>query len=737
MVAKKTINLYKAWHNFDPENVVEIEIPDPVPPMRVVGTCGRIDYSSSKWEGNPVYYYHIIRRNPPMFAVDSVGNEFIVGNIDVAGNYRVENGKKVSNGIDDWPRAQPKNQKYRPPPKGRGVTKLGVLEMIEYFGENGKAVTKHYSDRYFTAHPDADWCYISKPHPMAQQDGVGRANPVGGKIKTSRGATKPTFEVHCPICGIMLIHTHAPEYAQEVADKHQRETGHVCQPYRYNPHRANPANTKYATLAFGVSGTDIEPILTDLAQSGAIIVDTSGRERESRVAVQTEDWQGFKHKFMQTPSLRYLKNPNMTAKYPGQCRECGRHINVGDRIFWEPGRGARHIECTTGRPAPRPQARCRLCGATDPQGSMCPMSDEGEGPHQIVTAPVATQSAPGTVRPFSTGFESGPSTPSPPPASRQRMCEFCGAMPVFGRYRKCRACYLEERDYGPQDNPTASGTFSHPLDGVRKHKLMTKDIATCIPRVGATDGLPLHKRMVCTKFFSPYSGGTWYPLEFDGQDQFFGLVIGDGVELGYFGLTELQSAQRGGTPLVEREKYWQPVILGEVDDPKVRDYLRGMGAANPSLSDYGCRNCGASLLHNDPRAVKLGLCYSCWSAQYRRANPAKCDKCGTDRADKYVRRPTGQVWCSRCDRDQPQDVMGWVLECPKCINRIEYSVADLQREMGISAPPFEVECPTCFQSVSSDHIIDEVLKTRDEGWENPRRTAQNAPQSTMSWRGDR
>jgi len=33
------------------------------------------------------------------------------------------------------------------------------------------------------------------------------------------------------------------------------------------------------------------------------------------------------------------------AKYPGTCRKCGRQINVGDRIDWQKGRGASHIEC--------------------------------------------------------------------------------------------------------------------------------------------------------------------------------------------------------------------------------------------------------------------------------------------------------------------------------------------------------------------------------------------------------
>ena len=36
------------------------------------------------------------------------------------------------------------------------------------------------------------------------------------------------------------------------------------------------------------------------------------------------------------------------------------------------------------------------------------------------------------------------------------------------------------------------------------------------------------------KFFTPWSNWTWYATEFDGEDTFFGLVIGLETELGYF-----------------------------------------------------------------------------------------------------------------------------------------------------------------------------------------------------------
>jgi len=35
----------------------------------------------------------------------------------------------------------------------------------------------------------------------------------------------------------------------------------------------------------------------------------------------------------------------ITAKYPGRCKKCGGQINVGDKIEWERGKGAEHVEC--------------------------------------------------------------------------------------------------------------------------------------------------------------------------------------------------------------------------------------------------------------------------------------------------------------------------------------------------------------------------------------------------------
>jgi hypothetical protein len=69
--------------------------------------------------------------------------------------------------------------------------------------------------------------------------------------------------------------------------------------------------------------------------------------------------------------------------------------------------------------------------------------------------------------------------------------------------------------------------------------------------------------MAWVKFFSPYSNATWYITEFDGRDTMFGWAdLGYG-ELGYISLRELENANRGGLPLVERDMYWKPRPLSK------------------------------------------------------------------------------------------------------------------------------------------------------------------------------
>lgn len=67
--------------------------------------------------------------------------------------------------------------------------------------------------------------------------------------------------------------------------------------------------------------------------------------------------------------------------------------------------------------------------------------------------------------------------------------------------------------------------------------------------------------LVICKFFYPDCSLTWYAIEFDGHDLFFGWVDSDFPELGYFTLHEMQQT-RGNLGLpIERDVHFTPCRL--------------------------------------------------------------------------------------------------------------------------------------------------------------------------------
>jgi len=70
--------------------------------------------------------------------------------------------------------------------------------------------------------------------------------------------------------------------------------------------------------------------------------------------------------------------------------------------------------------------------------------------------------------------------------------------------------------------------------------------------------------LVQVKFFTPDAQWTWYASEFDGEDIFFGLVIGLEIELGYFSLSELKSVKGPLGLLIERDLHFKSKTLQEL-----------------------------------------------------------------------------------------------------------------------------------------------------------------------------
>ena len=91
----------------------------------------------------------------------------------------------------------------------------------------------------------------------------------------------------------------------------------------------------------------------------------------------------------------------------------------------------------------------------------------------------------------------------------------------------------------PQHQAKAVNTV---LESIQKSKLLPKKVLELLPPLGSTEGQKDPKAVV--KFFTPDSSWTWFATEFDGTDQFFGLVDGFERELGYFSLKELLECSR-------------------------------------------------------------------------------------------------------------------------------------------------------------------------------------------------
>ena len=92
--------------------------------------------------------------------------------------------------------------------------------------------------------------------------------------------------------------------------------------------------------------------------------------------------------------------------------------------------------------------------------------------------------------------------------------------------------------------------------------LLTEEIAKSIPQLYAMENTK--DPLVVCKFFLPATKWTWYVIEFDGKDRFFGYVIGEYNELGYFSLSELEEVEGPYGLKVERDLYFEPLPLSEV-----------------------------------------------------------------------------------------------------------------------------------------------------------------------------
>ncbi len=105
-------------------------------------------------------------------------------------------------------------------------------------------------------------------------------------------------------------------------------------------------------------------------------------------------------------------------------------------------------------------------------------------------------------------------------------------------------------------------------------KLITKQVAEQMSKypLYSQDGKGL-EAVVTAKFF--LQNFTWYVLEWDGEDTFFGVVDGHVTEYGYFSLRELESLRGMFGQKVERDTGFEPKTLREAgkSEPYLEDFV--------------------------------------------------------------------------------------------------------------------------------------------------------------------
>jgi hypothetical protein len=95
-------------------------------------------------------------------------------------------------------------------------------------------------------------------------------------------------------------------------------------------------------------------------------------------------------------------------------------------------------------------------------------------------------------------------------------------------------------------------------------ELLTQEIREKLPKLYSTEHIPEEDKILVVKFFTPDSGWTWYAVEFDGQDTFFGYVQGMENEWGYFSLKELEDAVGPLGLGIERDVFFEPTKFGKL-----------------------------------------------------------------------------------------------------------------------------------------------------------------------------
>lgn len=96
-------------------------------------------------------------------------------------------------------------------------------------------------------------------------------------------------------------------------------------------------------------------------------------------------------------------------------------------------------------------------------------------------------------------------------------------------------------------------------------ELLTDELRARLPALYSQETEP--DAMIYAKFFTPWTGWTWFVTEGSKQEDdfiFFGYVIGLESEWGYFSLNELESIRGPAGLTIERDLYFTPKHTSEI-----------------------------------------------------------------------------------------------------------------------------------------------------------------------------
>ncbi len=121
--------------------------------------------------------------------------------------------------------------------------------------------------------------------------------------------------------------------------------------------------------------------------------------------------------------------------------------------------------------------------------------------------------------------------------------------------------------------------------------LLTDELRHALPPLGSDLEKPLEAMMVHARFFDPCAGWSWYPIEFDGTDIFFGIVASSNMAFaGQFTLRELEALSDpddADRRVARRDEEFSPVQLGELirREPKLAKVFSRSGLGLVGLED--------------------------------------------------------------------------------------------------------------------------------------------------------